>query len=188
MLKLLRIDLEKQGYIFEELASEYANLGGRSLSSQIINLEVAPKVDALDPQNKLIFAAGILAGTNFPNSSRLSVGAKSPLTGGIKEANAGGNAASKLAKLGIQAVILEGAASSLTTVEINDSGVSFVDAGPIKGLGNYQVIADLKKQYGDKVSIISIGPAGERQLKAASVSVTSPDFHPRMAARGGSEP
>lgn len=185
MLKLLRVNLEKQDYIFEELSSEYANLGGRSLSSQIINLEVAPKVDALDPQNKLIFAAGILAGTNFPNSSRLSVGAKSPLTGGIKEANAGGNAASKLAKLGIQAVILEGAASSLTTVEINDSGVSFVDAGPIKGLGNYQAIDDLKKQYGDKVSIISIGPAGERQLKAASVSVSSPDFHPRMAARGG---
>ncbi|WP_300461667.1 aldehyde ferredoxin oxidoreductase C-terminal domain-containing protein [Desulfobacula sp.] len=185
MLKLLRIDVEKQHFLFEELSPEYARLGGRALSSSIINREVPPDVDALDPKNKLIFAAGILAGTGFANSSRLSVGSKSPLTGGIKEANAGGNAASNLAKLGIQAVVLEGRATGLTTLKIDADGVSFVDAGPIKGLGNYQVIEDLKKAHGDKVSIVSIGPAGERQLKAASVSVTSPDFYPRMAARGG---
>ena len=185
MLKLLRIDLDKQNFLFEELSPAYARLGGRGLSSQIINREVPPEVDALDPKNKLIFAAGILAVTGFANSSRLSVGSKSPLTGGIKEANAGGNAASNLAKLGIQAIILEGCATALTTLKIDANGVSFVDAGPIKGMGNYQVIEDMKKAYGDKVSIVSIGPAGERQLKASSVSVTSPDFYPRMAARGG---
>ncbi|MCK5163724.1 MAG: aldehyde ferredoxin oxidoreductase [Desulfobacula sp.] len=185
MLKLLRIDLDKQNWAFEELSSEYEKLGGRALSSQIINKEVPPKVDALDPGNKLIFAAGILAGTNFPNSGRLSVGAKSPLTGGIKEANAGGNAAQKLAKLGAQAVVLEGCANKLTTLKIDNSGVSFIEADPIKGLGNYQIIEDLKKEHGDKVAIISIGPAGEKKLKAASISVTSPDFHIRMAARGG---
>ena len=185
MLKLLRINLDKQNWAFEELSSDYEKLGGRALSSQIINKEVPPTVDALDPQNKLIFAAGILAGTNFPNSGRLSVGAKSPLTGGIKEANAGGNAAQKLAKLGIQAVVLEGCANSLTTLKINSKGVSFLEADPIKGFGNYQIIEDLKKEHGDKVSIISIGPAGESKLKAASIAVTSPDFHIRMAARGG---
>jgi len=185
MLKLLRIDLDKQNFLFQELSPEYAKLGGRALTSQLINKEVPPTVDALDPQNKLIFAAGILAGTSFPNSGRLSVGAKSPLTGGIKEANAGGNAAQKLPKLGIQAVILEGCANKLTTLKIDKNGVSFIEAAPIKGLGNYQIIEDLKKEHGDKVSIISIGPAGERKLKAASVSVTSPDFHIRMAARGG---
>ena len=185
MLKLLRINLEKQNYLFEELSPEYATLGGRALSSQIINKEVPPTVDALDPQNKLIFAAGILAGTSFPNSGRLSVGAKSPLTGGIKEANAGGNAAQKLPKLGVQAIVLEGSADQLTTLKIDSDGVSFIDANPIKGLGNYQVIEDMKQDYGDKVSIISIGPAGEKKLKAAGVSVTSPDFYVRMAARGG---
>jgi len=185
MLKLLRINLDKQNWAFEELSPEYAKLGGRALSSQIINKEVPPKVDALDPRNKLIFAAGILAGTNFPNSGRLSIGAKSPLTGGIKEANAGGNAAQKLAKLGIQAIVLEGCANGLTTLKIDNNGVSFVKADLIKGFGNYQIIEDLKKEYGDKVSIISIGPAGENKLKAASIAVTSPDYHVRMAARGG---
>jgi len=185
VLKLLRIDLDKQSYIFEELSPEYTKLGGRALSSQIINREVPPMVDALDPQNKLIFAAGILAGTNFPNSGRLSVGAKSPLTGGIKEANAGGNAAHKLARLGIQAVVLERCANRLTSLKIDSNGVSFIEAEPIEKLGNYQVIENLKKEHGDKVSIISIGPAGENKLKAASIAVTSPDFHIRMAARGG---
>ncbi len=149
MFKLLRIDLDEQSFLFEELSSEYAKLGGRALTSQIINKEVPPTVDALDPQNKLIFAAGILAGTSFPNSGRLSVGAKSPLTGGIKEANSGGNAAQKLPKLGIQAVVLEGCANSLTTLKIDSNGVSFIEADPIKGLGNYQIIEDLKKEHGD---------------------------------------
>lgn len=185
MLKLLRVDLEKQSYVFEKLSPEYAKLGGRALSSQIINREVPPTVDALDPRNKLIFAAGILAGTHFPNSGRLSVGAKSPLTGGIKEANAGGSAAQKMPKLGIQAIVLEGCADKLTTLKIDAQGVTFMQANSIKGMGNYQVIENLKQEHGDKVAIISIGPAGEKKLKAASVSVTSPDFHIRMAARGG---
>ena len=185
MLKLLRIDLDKQSYLFEKSPEEYAKLGGRGLSSKIINCEVPATVDALGPQNKLIFAAGILAGTSFPNSGRLSVGAKSPLTGGIKEANVGGNAAQKLSKLGIQAIILEGSADQLTTLKIDNNGVSFTGAGAIKGMGNYQVINELKQEHGDKISIISIGPAGEKKLKAAGVSATSPDFYVRMAARGG---
>ena len=164
MLKLLRIDLNKKSYVFEKLSPEYVKLGGRALSSNIINKEVPPTADALDPKNKLIFAAGILAGTSFPNSGRLSVGAKSPLTGGIKEANAGGNAAQKLPKLGIQAIVLEGRADQLTTLKIDSNGVSFTDAGPIKGLGNYQTIKNLKQEHGDKISIISIGPAGEERL------------------------
>ncbi len=185
MKKLLRINLDEMDYRLEKMPSGYANLGGRALSSQIINEEVPPKVDPLGPKNKLIFAAGILGGTAFPNSGRLSVGAKSPLTNGIKEANAGGNAAQKLARLGIQAVVVEGSAKDLTTLKINNEGVSFISAARLKGLGNYQTIEKIKKQLGSKVSIISIGPAGEMRLRAASVSVTTPDFHIRMAARGG---
>lgn len=185
MSKLLRVDLEKKSFHLEDMAPEYQRLGGRALSSMIINREVSPNVDALGPANKLIFAAGILSGTGFANSSRLSVGSKSPLTGGIKEANAGGNAASKLAKLGIQAVVLEGASDSMQVLKINKDGVSFMEAGALKGLGNYQLIDVTKKEHGDKVTIISIGPAGERLLKTACVSTTSPDFQPRLAARGG---
>ena len=181
MKKLLRINLGEKSYRMEDMAPAYANLGGRALSSQIIGKEVPPKTDPLGPKNKLIFAAGILAGTSFPNSGRLSVGAKSPLTNGIKEANAGGTAAQKLARLGIQAVVVEGVAKELTSLKIDHEGVSFDPASAFRHVGNYQVIEELKKIYGDAVSVISIGPAGEMRLKAASVSVTSPDFHIRMA-------
>lgn len=185
MGRLLRIDLEKKKYSLEDASSDYTNLGGRALSSQIIANETPPTSDPLGPENKLVFAAGILAGTAFPNSGRLSIGAKSPLTGGIKEANSGGSAAQRLGKLGIQALILEGRASDLTVLKIDNEGVSFLPADSMKGSGNYQVVEDLKNEHGDKVAIISIGPAGEMQLRAASVAVTSPDFQIRVAARGG---
>ena len=110
MKKLLRINLDELAYSLEELPKIYADLGGRALSSQIIGQEVPPKADPIGPENKLIFAAGILAGTTFPNSGRLSVGAKSPLTNGIKEANVGGTAGQKLGRLGIKAIIVEGKA------------------------------------------------------------------------------
>jgi len=185
MTNLLRINLNNRESSLEEAASDYSKLGGRALSSQLICNEVAPSTDPLGPENKLVFAAGILAGTAFPNSGRLSTGAKSPLTGGIKEANSGGSAAQGLARLGIQALILEGRASDLTVLKIDSKGVSFLPADSLKGSGNYQIVEGLKSEHGDKVSIISIGPAGEMQLRAAGVSVTSPDFHIRMAARGG---
>jgi aldehyde:ferredoxin oxidoreductase len=136
-------------------------------------------------ENKLIFAPGILAATPAPNNSRLSVGGKSPLTGTIKEANSGGAAAQKLARLGIQGIVVEGASSALTMVKVTKDGVSFIPAEGFKGMGNYDLIDKLKAEHGDSISIISIGLGGEKLLKAATVSVTSPDFKIRMASRGG---
>ena len=164
----------------------YANLGGRGLTSKIVSEEVPPRTDALDMENKLVFAPGILAATPAPNNSRLSVGGKSPLTGTIKEANSGGAAAQKLARLGIQGIVVEGAASALTMVKVTKDGVTFIPAEGFKGMGNYDLIDKLKAEHGDSISIIAIGPGGEKLLKAASVSVTSPDFKIRMASsRGG---
>jgi aldehyde:ferredoxin oxidoreductase len=185
MKKLLRIDLSNKQYRYEDTPAVYVNLGGRGLTSKIVSEEVPPKADALGKENKLVFAPGILAATAAPNNSRLSVGAKSPLTGTIKEANSGGAAAQKLARLGIQGVIIEGAAPALTVVKVTKDGVSFIPTEGLKGMGNYDVIDKLKAEYGDSISIISIGPGGEKLLKTASVSVTSPDFKIRMASRGG---
>lgn len=172
-------------YTLEEIASPYVNLGGRGLVSQIVNQEVPPKVDPLGRENKLIFAPGILAGTSVPNTGRLSVGAKSPLTHTIKEANSGGAAAQKLARLGIRAVVVEGSARELTALKIDSKGVTFLPAPHLKGLGNYRLIDELKGEFGDSSAIISIGSAGEMKLRASSVAVTAPDFHIRMASRGG---
>jgi aldehyde:ferredoxin oxidoreductase len=185
MKKLLRIDLSNKKFQYEDVPVAYANLGGRGLTSKIVSEEVPPRTDALGMENKLVFAPGILAATPAPNNSRLSVGGKSPLTGTIKEANSGGAAAQKLARLGIQGIVVEGASSALTMVKVTKDGVSFIPAEGFKGMGNYDLIDKLKAEHGDSISIISIGPGGEKLLKAASVSVTSPDFKIRMASRGG---
>ena len=185
MKKILRIDLSKRRYGYEDVSTAYATLGGRGLTSKIVSEEVPAKADPLGKDNKVVFAPGILAATAAPNNGRLSVGAKSPLTHTIKEANAGGAAAQKLARLGIKAVVVENIASELTMIKVSKEEVSFLPAEGLKGKGNYAVISTLKAEYGEGVAIISIGPAGEGLLSAASVSVTSPDFTVRMAARGG---
>jgi aldehyde:ferredoxin oxidoreductase len=185
MRKILRINLVTQQSEPEDICSSYINLGGRALSSRIISEEVSPMADPLGQENKLIYSPGILAGTSIPNSGRLSVGAKSPLTGGIKEANSGGDAAQKLAKLGIQAVVIEGRAEELTLLKIDKNGVRFIPVNSLRGLGNYGLIERLRGEFGNNIAIISIGSAGEMKLKTASVAVTTPDFHIRMAARGG---
>lgn len=185
MRKILRVNLAVQTYQLTDPEPHYADLGGRGLGAAIIGREIAPTADPLGPDNKLILAPGILAGTSVPNSGRLSVCAKSPLTYTIKEANAGGAAAHKLAKLGIMAVIVEGRSEDLVILKIDKDGVVFLPAGALKGTGNYPLIDELKNRFGEHSAIVSIGPAGEQQIIAAGVSVTSPDFQIRMAARGG---
>lgn len=185
MNKLVRVNLKEKSYEISALENSYANIGGRGLTSSIIANEVPAGSSSLGELNKLVIAPGILAGTAVPNSGRLSIGAKSPLTGTIKEANAGGSAAHKLARLGIAAIVLEGCASELIYMQIDKNGVNFNKASDLSMIGNLDCIEAYRKQYGDDVSIISIGQAGEMQLMAAGVSVTSPDFLPRVAARGG---
>lgn len=185
MGKIMRVNLSDLKVTVEEVPKEYQGLGGRGLTSHIIGREVSPLADPLGTENKLIFSAGILAGTTVPSSGRLSVGAKSPLTNTIKEANAGGAAAQKLAKLGLQAVVIGGRAKELTSLKIDKNGATFIPASSAIGVGNYELIERMRKDHGNNISVISIGSAGELKLKAASVVVTTPDFHIRVAARGG---
>ncbi|WP_051533930.1 aldehyde ferredoxin oxidoreductase N-terminal domain-containing protein [Desulfitibacter alkalitolerans] len=105
---IIRICMTNQQIWKEKLPEDYSFLGGRSLTSQLLLDEVDPVCHPLGPENKLIIAPGLLGGTSAPCSGRISVGAKSPLTGGIKESNAGGTAGRKLARLGIRALIIEG--------------------------------------------------------------------------------
>jgi aldehyde:ferredoxin oxidoreductase len=184
-MQILRINLTDRTSSVEELPENYRLLGGRALTARFIADEVPPRCDALGSENKLVFAAGICAGTSVANSGRLSIGAKSPLTGTIKESNSGGSAAQKMARLGYRAVIMEGAASEFVTVEIDRSGVRFKPAAEVEGFGNYRLIDTYRADYGESICILSIGQAGEKALKASAISVTTPDFHIRVAARGG---
>lgn len=186
MAKIWRIDLSTQEVSFEDVKEEYKILGGRGLTSKIIADEVDPKCAPLGENNKLVFAPGILSSTVVPNNGRLSVGAKSPLTGTIKESNTGGASAQYLARLGIHAVIIQGKADKLTYLELSKESVKIRSAERLKGIGNLKTIEILRKESGtDNISIISIGQAGEMKLLSACISSTTPDFLPRMAARGG---
>ncbi len=185
MADIIRIDLASGAASAAPLTGDLAGLGGRGLTAALVSAEVDPAADPLGPDNLLVFAAGILAGTSVPNSGRISVGAKSPLTGGIKEANAGGQTARKLANLGARAVAVSGAASELSLIEIDSSGTRVKAAPHLKGLGAYATIEALRAQYGDDATFVCCGPAGEMGAKAAAIITTSPDFLPRTASRGG---
>lgn len=177
----------KPEYSVEKLG-DYAGLGGRALTSKVIFSEVPPLCHALGIENKLVIAPGMMSGSSAAISGRLSVGCKSPLTGGIKESNAGGQAAQVLAKIGYAAIILEGESpeGKLYTLVINKDEVKIVDADQLVGLGNYAVVEKLIKQYGEKVAYMTIGTAGERKLAASSIAVTDMEVRPtRHCGRGG---
>ncbi len=188
-MKFLKVNMSKKSVQFAEVPKEYVGLGGRGLTSVMINAEVPPKCDPLGAENKLIFAPGLLSGTPLVNTSRLSIGAKSPLTGTIKESNAGGTVAAALGHLGITAIVVEGQAAKgeLYTLRINEKGeASLVPAQAYKGMRTYALAKKLLETYGEKSGILCIGPAGESQLAAASVQTTDIDGRPcRAAGRGG---
>lgn len=186
-MKILRVNMTNLTVTEETIPQEWAGLGGRALTSAVVAKEVKPTCHPLGPNNKLVFAPGMLTGTTAPNSGRLSVGAKSPLTGTIKESNAGGTSSQKLAKLGIKAVIIEGkpAGDKYYTIIIDHKGASIVEETEVVGAGNYTVMPKLSAKYGEKVGVISIGTAGEVLMPSANISVKDPDGNIRSAGRGG---
>ncbi|MFX0006020.1 MAG: aldehyde ferredoxin oxidoreductase C-terminal domain-containing protein [Promethearchaeota archaeon] len=187
-MKIVRINVESQNIQNEEITpdSKYFLLGGRGLSSFIIYSEVAPLCDPLGEENKLIITNGLLAGSPFPCSARTSVGAKSPLTNGIKEANLGGKPAMMLARHGIRALILESISPSLKLILIDDNGISLENAEEYNNIGNYKLHSILQQKYGKKIGIYSIGPAGQYLMKSATVGANDLEGYPsRHAARGG---
>lgn len=190
MDKILRIDVSASGMpaANTEALGDYAGLGGRAMTSAVVSKEVPPTCHPLSGANKLVIAPGLLSGSAAAISGRISVGCKSPLTGGIKEANSGGQGAQVMGRLGYAAIILEGAAASdgLFKIVINKDGVKVEPADDLKGLGNYATVEKLSAQYGKKVACVSIGQAGEMKMSAASIAFTDIEQRPtRHAGRGG---
>ncbi|HDQ70516.1 MAG TPA: aldehyde ferredoxin oxidoreductase [Chloroflexi bacterium] len=188
-MKFLRVNMSHKTIEVEDVPPDYFGLGGRGLTSVMINAETPPTCDPLGPENKLILAPGLLTGTPLVNTSRLSIGAKSPLTGGIKESNVGGSAGAALGHLGITAIIVEGQApdGELNLLRIDEQGnASLVPAQAYKGMRTYQTVATLLETYGEKNAVLCIGPAGEYQLNIASIQGSDVDGRPcRAAGRGG---
>jgi aldehyde:ferredoxin oxidoreductase len=190
MDKILRINMGADGgpQAKSEPVAGYAGMGGRALTTAIVAKEVPPTCHPLSAENKLVIAPGLLSGSAAAMSGRISVGCKSPLTGGIKEANAGGQPSQMLGRLGYAAVVLEGKPKddTLYRVYINKDNVEIQADNSLKMLGNYALVEKMKTQYGDKIGCISIGPAGEMKMAGASVAFSDMELRPtRHAGRGG---
>ncbi len=185
--KIYRVNMATLVTSNEPVPDNWMGLGGRGLTSTIIAEEVVPTCHPLGGKNKLVIAPGLLSGTVAANSGRLSIGAKSPLTGTIKEANAGGSAAQMLARLGCKAIIIEGQPATDTwyTLTVSENEITISEEKELIGKGNFDVVNVIEKRTGEKHGIITIGPAGEMKLTAANISIKDPDSHLRSCGRGG---
>jgi aldehyde:ferredoxin oxidoreductase len=189
--RILRINMTDQTASFEDFPDDWKLLGGRALSARILLDECDPKCDPLGPDNVLVMAPGVLSGTSAPTSGRISMGAKSPLTGGIKEANAGGNPGQHLMKLNIRAVVIKGKPADPEKrygLVVNEEVAKVVPADEYKGMWNYASCEKLLADQPQTASAISIGPAGELMLRGASIACTDQEKYrapARHAARGG---
>jgi aldehyde:ferredoxin oxidoreductase len=187
-MQVWRINTRTQTLTKEPVPASWQRLGGRGLIARILLDEVDAKTDPLGAGNKLIFAPGLLVGHMLSSTDRISIGGKSPLTGGVKEANAGGRTGLHMATMGIHALIVEDKpeGDDWWVLHLSLNGAKWEKADDLAGLGVYASAEKLIERYGDKVAISLIGPGGEMQMKAAGIQNLDKDKIPsRIAARGG---
>ena len=185
--KIFRVNMTDLSTSVEAVPAAWAGHGGRGLTSTIVAAEVEPTCHPLGAKNKLVIAPGLLSGTVAANSGRLSIGAKSPLTGTIKEANAGGTAAQLLARAGCKALIIEGLPKEdkWYSLVLTPEGVTIKEESELIGKGNFAVVAALDKRSSEKLGVLTIGPAGEMRMASANISIKDPDGGLRSCGRGG---
>ena len=187
-LQTWRVNMRTRTLKREPFPQSWERLGGRGLSARILLDEIDPACEPLGPNNKLVFAPGLLVGHMLSSTDRISIGGKSPLTGGIKEANAGGRTGLQMTHLGIKALIMEDwpAEPGLWVLFLDAAGAKFEPAADLAGLGVYDTSARLIERYGEKVAIALIGPGAEMKLRSAGIQNVDRDHVPsRIAARGG---
>jgi aldehyde:ferredoxin oxidoreductase len=192
---ILRVNMTDQTYSLGEVPEAYRTLAGRALTSTIIADEVPPLCHPLGPNNKIVFSPGLVTGTPAPTSARVSVGAKSPLTGGIKESNAGSSWASDLADMQVRALILEGQPVQkgkywgLTITWDQAAGqprLEFFDATGWAGKPLTEVFPKVYDRFGRNISISGIGMAGENGYGNAGLVFNDLERRAtRYAGRGG---
>ncbi len=170
--KVLHIDLSTQEQQIEHMPESFYRLlvGGRSLTAYFLLRDLPANTDPLSPDNLLIFAPGILQGTNLPGSGRHGVGAKSPLTGAIASSEAGGWWGHEFKRTGYDALIIRGRSERPVYLWIKDGDVEFRDAAHLWGQKTYPVEQTIRQELGDdRVRIAQIGPAGENQVLYSAV-------------------
>ena len=188
MKNILRVNMATGQATSEPLPPPYERLAARALSSRIVADEVPPSCDPVGPFNKVVFAGGYFAGTSLTSAMRTSVGGKAPLTGTIKESNAGGTLSMKMALHGYRALVVEGEAEAgkLHILHVGQDGARLLPADDLRGKGNLELAPLLRERFGERAGIATIGPAGEYGLSAAAVAHSDSEGRlSRISARGG---
>lgn len=180
--RALRIDLGRRSAAVEDVpADSYRRfLSARGLGAKFLYDELAPGLDPLGPENKLIFLIGALGGTGMQGFSKWAAMSKSPLTGSIFRSFAGGDFGVWMKYAGYDLIIIEGRADQPAYVHVDESGVRFLDARDLWGLDHRRLQEALKRSHGPRTASACIGPAGEKGVRYAVI--TSGE---RTASRGG---
>jgi len=168
--KVLWIDLSS-GRITTSRTEDLAQhaLGGRGINTWILLTQLPPSVDPLGAENVLILGAGPLVGTSCPGSSRLSIDAKSPITGGIGSASVGGYFSAELKWAGFDHVVIRGRASRPSFVHIQDGHVAIEGAQDLWGQTTWATSRMLLHKLGSQHEVLAIGPAGENCVRGAAI-------------------
>jgi aldehyde:ferredoxin oxidoreductase len=170
--KILRVDLSHGTIRTEEYPEEFYRtyFGGRGFNAYFLMREVGAEVDALSPENRLIFSMGPLTGGPFSGSGRSSVGAKSPLTGGYGEGDVGGFMGAELKHAGFDAIIFEGKAQAPVYLWVHDGEAELRDASKLWGLNTRESQSAIRDELGDqRIRTAQIGPGGENLVRFACI-------------------
>lgn len=186
--RILRVNTRTGDIQEQQATAQELRIGGRHYIAHVLTNEVPPTCEPLGRYNKLIISMGLFADTGVSTTGQLSIGGKSPLTGGVKESNSGGFAGKRITKLGIKAVILEDLPDSEQTnvLFLSKSEAKLVSMPALKHKWVSETFRLLRAAFGKKCGLICIGPAGEMKLHGAGVaSVDDFDVQVRYAGRGG---
>ncbi len=170
--KILRVNLSNNSTSIEEPGDLFYRryFGGTALIGYYLLKELEPGIDPLGPDNKLIFSSGVITGVPAAGSGRNGVGAKSPLTGGWGDAQAGGFWGAELKRAGWDAIIVEGKAEKPVYLWVNDDKVEIRDASHLWGKTTADVESQIQDELGDKrIRVTQIGPAGEKLIRTANI-------------------
>jgi aldehyde:ferredoxin oxidoreductase len=168
--KVLRVDLSNGKSNTERIDDSFCRkyLGGAGFVAHYLITETKSNIDPLGPDNKLIFATGPLTGLNFGGSARHTVGAKSPLTGGIAKSEAGEHWGAQFKRAGYDALIIEGRAKAPVYLSIHNGEIEIKDAGHIWGKDTKDTQETIRSELGDGgARLAMIGPAGENRVRYA---------------------
>jgi len=182
--KILRVNLSDSSIRAETTDEQWCRkyIGGAGFVAYFLWKELKPGVDALGPDNKLIFALGPVSGLQLPGSARNCVGAKSPLTGGFAKSEAGGFWGAELKRAGYDAIIVEGKAEKPVYLWVHDGEASIKDATSIWGKNTKDTLEAIRAELDDsRIRAVLIGPAGENKVRYACLMN---DLHD-AAGRGG---